>query len=388
MRTAIELARAGHAVAMFPRARGARKGLRKTRVAHAHTGAARIALEAGVPLVPAGIAGTDGAPPPRAAQGSLRPADPARRHPRRPRSRAARNRPPDGGDPRAGGVAVNSGTLLLAIDGDSLAHRAYHGIPKSIRGVGGRPVNALVGVRELPAAPVGRRAARGSVLVGWDTLEEPTYRHEALAGLPVGPRVRARRSSSSSHVLPGSRRVVRLRRREGRRLRGRRLPRRRRGGWDGPVLVATSDRDAFQLVSTASPSCSRSGACRSSPGSARPRCASATASTPRRFPTSSRCAATRPTGFRARPASARRRRRSCSRSTGRSTRRSPTGASRTIADDLRLYREIATMDADAPLPPLGPTPPDWARAAATATHLGLNGLAGRLAERRREGAVA
>ena len=36
----------------------------------------------------------------------------------------------------------------------------------------------------------------------------------------------------------------------------------------------------------------------------------------------------------------------------------------TIADDLRLYREIATMDAGAPLPPLGPTPPDWAQAAA------------------------
>ena len=34
---------------------------------------------------------------------------------------------------------------LLAIDGDSLAHRAYHALPKSIRGAGGRPANALVG---------------------------------------------------------------------------------------------------------------------------------------------------------------------------------------------------------------------------------------------------
>ena len=86
MRTAIELARAGHAVAMFPEGTRRAKGLRKTRVAHAHTGAARIALEAGVPLIPAGIAGTDGAPPLRAAEGSLRPGDPARRHPRRSRS--------------------------------------------------------------------------------------------------------------------------------------------------------------------------------------------------------------------------------------------------------------------------------------------------------------
>ena len=35
-----------------------------------------------------------------------------------------------------------------------------------------------------------------------------------------------------------------------------------------------------------------------------------------------------------------------------------------IADDLRLYRRIATMDAAAPVPPLVPTPPDWARAEA------------------------
>src|SRR5262249_34241867 len=43
----------------------------------------------------------------------------------------------------------------------------------------------------------------------------------------------------------------------------------------------------------------------------------------------------------------------------------------TIADDLRLYRRIATMDAQAPLPPLEPTPPDWAAASAYADELGL-----------------
>ena len=53
----------------------------------------------------------------------------------------------------------------------------------------------------------------------------------------------------------------------------------------------------------------------------------------------------------------------------------------TIADDLRLYRSVATMDAAAPLPPLGPTPPDWERAAAHAGSLGLGALAGRLEER-------
>ena len=49
-----------------------------------------------------------------------------------------------------------------------------------------------------------------------------------------------------------------------------------------------------------------------------------------------------------------------------------------IADELRLYRSIATMDASAPLPGLRPTPPDWAGAAAHASELGLGNLAGRL----------
>ena len=60
LETAVELARAGHVIAMFPEGTRRRKGLRKKREAQAHTGAARIAIEAGVPLVPAGIKGTNG----------------------------------------------------------------------------------------------------------------------------------------------------------------------------------------------------------------------------------------------------------------------------------------------------------------------------------------
>lgn len=60
IRTAIGLARDGHVIAMFPEGTRRRKGLRKTRRAHAHSGAARIALGAGVPLIPAGVSGTDG----------------------------------------------------------------------------------------------------------------------------------------------------------------------------------------------------------------------------------------------------------------------------------------------------------------------------------------
>jgi len=58
--TAIRLAQEGHVIAMFPEGTRRKKGLRKKYEAQAHTGAARIAIEAGVPLVPAGIKGTNG----------------------------------------------------------------------------------------------------------------------------------------------------------------------------------------------------------------------------------------------------------------------------------------------------------------------------------------
>ena len=57
--TAIDLCRQGHIVVMFPEGTRRKKGLRKKWEAKAHTGAARIALGAGVPLVPVGIVGTD-----------------------------------------------------------------------------------------------------------------------------------------------------------------------------------------------------------------------------------------------------------------------------------------------------------------------------------------
>lgn len=59
MRTAMELVREGHVVVMFPHGTRARKGITKKYQPRAHSGAARIALEADVPLVPAAIAGTD-----------------------------------------------------------------------------------------------------------------------------------------------------------------------------------------------------------------------------------------------------------------------------------------------------------------------------------------
>ncbi len=57
--TAVQLAREGHVIAMFPEGTRRRKGLRKKRQPAWHSGAARIAIEAGVPLIPAAIKGTN-----------------------------------------------------------------------------------------------------------------------------------------------------------------------------------------------------------------------------------------------------------------------------------------------------------------------------------------
>jgi len=56
--TAVSLVRAGEIVVMFPEGTRQKKGLNKKFEARPRTGTARIALEAGVPLVPAAIEGT------------------------------------------------------------------------------------------------------------------------------------------------------------------------------------------------------------------------------------------------------------------------------------------------------------------------------------------
>jgi 1-acyl-sn-glycerol-3-phosphate acyltransferase len=59
MRKAIELAKAGEVVAIFPEGTRRNKGVAKKHKARPRSGAARVALIAGVPLVPAAIGGTE-----------------------------------------------------------------------------------------------------------------------------------------------------------------------------------------------------------------------------------------------------------------------------------------------------------------------------------------
>ena len=65
---------------------------------------------------------------------------------------------------------------LLVLDGDSLAHRAYHG-SRPLAGAGGRPINALHGFA-IMAMGLWRAEMPRAVLACWDTLTVPTYRHE------------------------------------------------------------------------------------------------------------------------------------------------------------------------------------------------------------------
>jgi len=74
---------------------------------------------------------------------------------------------------------------LLAVDGDSFAHRAYHALPKSIRGRGGRPAGAILGFANM-LLRLYRDEQPRTVVVGWDTYEEPTYRHQTFAAYQSG----------------------------------------------------------------------------------------------------------------------------------------------------------------------------------------------------------
>jgi len=83
--------------------------------------------------------------------------------------------------------ARNDGQIrpLLAIDGDSFAHRAHYALPKTIRRKGDRPASAILGFANL-LLRLYRDEKPRAVLVAWDTLEAETYRHEAFPAYQSG----------------------------------------------------------------------------------------------------------------------------------------------------------------------------------------------------------
>ena len=74
---------------------------------------------------------------------------------------------------------------LLAVDGDSLAHRAFHALPRTIRGADGKPANMIVGFLNMTLSVWEAEAPR-TVFVGFDTIGEPTYRHKLLPAYQSG----------------------------------------------------------------------------------------------------------------------------------------------------------------------------------------------------------
>ncbi len=66
---------------------------------------------------------------------------------------------------------------LLIIDGDNLAHRAYHSTPKSVTASDGSPMNAIVGFFSMLANIWTKEQPRG-IFVAWDTLGVDTYRNK------------------------------------------------------------------------------------------------------------------------------------------------------------------------------------------------------------------
>ncbi|MBA3433150.1 MAG: hypothetical protein H0U08_03550 [Actinobacteria bacterium] len=269
---------------------------------------------------------------------------------------------------------------LLVIDGDSFAHRAYHAIPKSIsRGDGGAG-NALYGFSNMLLRLWQDERPR-TVLVAWDTLDAPTYRHEALAAYQGGrefddelleqldllPALVAA-SGLAYAKAPGY---------EADDFLGAAVAHEEAAG--GKALVATSDRDAFQLASsdtTILQPVRGSAPARIDPDEVRERYGvdpdQVTDFIALRGDPSDRIPGARGIG----PKKAA----ELLAQYGSLDALLAEGRFTAEADALRLYRKIATLDRSAPLPPLPDVSPDWAAAAAHARELGMEGLAGRFEE--------
>ena len=267
---------------------------------------------------------------------------------------------------------------LLVIDGDSFAHRAYHALPKTIRRRGDKGGGAIVGFANFLLRLYESENPR-AVLVGWDTLDEPTYRHEALDEyqggrdfddelvdqldiLPefvtaCGFAVAKGAGFEADDFLAAA--VAQEERRH------------------GTAIVATGDRDAFQLASerTTIVQPVRAGEmARIGPNEVRERYGVDPAQVPDfialRGDPSDKIPGARGIG----PKTAA----GLLRQHGTLDEILASGRFAEQAEDLRLYRRIATMDASAPIPKLPDQNPSWAKAAALARDWALNRLADRL----------
>jgi len=271
---------------------------------------------------------------------------------------------------------------LLVIDGDSLAHRAYHALPKTIRRADRRPSNAIVGFTNFLLRLWDSEQPR-AVVVGWDTLEVPTYRHEAfdtyqsgrefddelLEQLGLLPQL-VEAFGFAYAKAPGYEAddflAAAVAAEEKRR---------------GTAVVATSDRDSFQLASERTtiiqPVRGVSELARIGPAEVRERYGVEPGQVvdfiALRGDPSDRLPGAPGVG----PKKAA----DLLRQYGSLEDAIAAGRFATIAEDLRLYRRIASLDASAPLPPLKDQTPSWAEASSLLSAWGMNAVAERVATR-------
>src|SRR5262249_41997876 len=260
---------------------------------------------------------------------------------------------------------------LLVVDGDSLAHRAYHALPKSFRRAEGRPGNALLGFSNFMLRLWQSEEPR-AVLVGWDSLDTPTYRHELFAGYQAGrefdddlleqldllPEL-VRAFGFAAAKAPGYEADDFLAAAV--------LKEEKRGGQS---LVVTSDRDAFQLASDETtilqPTRGVSELARIGPAEVRERYGVEPAHVPDFIARGGGPAEGRPGAGGVGPKAAA----SLLAQYGALEAMLGDGRFGAQAEDLRMFRRMATMDASAPLPPLRSQTPKWAEASSFVRELG------------------
>ena len=267
---------------------------------------------------------------------------------------------------------------LLVIDGDSFAHRAYHGLPKSIRRHGNRGGGAIVGFANFLLRLYESERPR-AVLVGWDTLDVPTYRHQAFPAYQSGRQFDPE-LLDQLEVLPqlvgacGFLNAKSPGYEADDFLAAAAASEEQRGG---KVIVATGDRDAFQLASESTTILQpvRAGeTARIGPAQVRERYGVEPEQVPdfialRGDPSDKLPGAP---GVGAKGAADLLRLYGCLEGA------LAHGRFKEQSDQLRLYRRIATMDKSAPLSSLRDQTPTWAKASALAQEWELNRLAERL----------
>jgi DNA polymerase-1 len=267
----------------------------------------------------------------------------------------------------------------MAIDGDSLAHRAFHALPKTIRDRDGRPANMVVGFVNMLVTLWDAERPR-TVLAGFDTLTNQTYRSELFPGYQAGrvfpPELVEQLDRLPELVASFGFACAKQAGYEADDFLAAAAQVESRAG--GHTLVVTSDRDSFQLaserVTILMPKRGVYELVRIGPAEVRERYGIEPAQVPDfialRGDPSDRLPGANGIG----PVKAA----SILREHGSLEGAIAAGRFSGEADALRTYLAIARMQTDAPIPPLPDVEPDWAGAAALAGRWGLRALAERL----------